>query len=307
MPEAIAASGSPTTATPATCPARPRMGPRPYRGVSAASVLRKTYLSPWASLRPASTAATAGSDTKSPLDDWEVAGPSGPRTITCLPCRSSMRRSRLGTAALATTGVSKRCSAAVSWLVVASGTPVVAAAAGGVSGRAASTNDRWSWASKLARSRPPLNSATASLVTRAVTAAVPIVPISATISTNGPTIFARRERRITRTAPIIRQGDCAGPCAGNASLRGTLPLGVWYYLLYGAHPRAGPPAAQGPVRDRAYRPGTPDGLHPARLVTADPPGRRRLRYLRGRPPDGRAIARCRPRKDHDGGGRPRSR
>src|ERR1700674_980920 len=230
MPEAIAASGSPTRATPTTCPARPRMGPVQYRVVPAASVLRNTYLSPWASVRPASTAATAGSDTKSPLDDWEAAGPSGPRTITCLPCRSSMRRSRLGTAALATTGVSKRWSAAVSWLVVASGTPVVAAAARSVVRRAASTNERWSLASKLARSRLPLNSATASLVTRAVTAAVPIVPISATISTNGPTIFARRERRITLTSPIIRQGDCAGPCAGSASLRGTLRPDVWYSL-----------------------------------------------------------------------------
>src|SRR2546428_12728922 len=112
MPAAMADSGSPTRATPMTCPVSPRMGPVQYTVVPDGSVLRKTYLSPWASLRPASTAATAGSDTNSPLDDG-----GGRRAVGSYDDHLSS-------------------------LPVASGTPVVAAAARSVVSRAASTSDR---------------------------------------------------------------------------------------------------------------------------------------------------------------------
>src|SRR6266550_588039 len=306
MAPAMADNGWPTRATPITCPVSPRIGPVQYRVVPDGSVLRKTYFSPWASLRPASTAATAGSDTNSPLDEGTAAGPSGPTAITSFPCRSRTCRRRLGTAALAITGVSKRCNAAVSWEVVASGTPVVAAAARSVVSRAASTRDRWSLASKLARSRLPLNSATDSLVTRAVTAAVPMVPMSATMSTKGPTIFARRDRRMRPTSPIIEQGACAERCARSPTLRRTLHLSAsdaarrfpfpfdrsliarcLVLRSYGAHSRAGSTAAQRPVRDRPHRPRSYHALHPSWFLATDPPGGRWVPHMPGRPWDGR--------------------
>src|SRR2546430_1397161 len=45
--------------------------------------------------------------------------------------------------------------------------------------------------------------------------------MSATINTNGPTIFARRDRRNGPTSPIIDEGACAEPCAAAVAIAGS--------------------------------------------------------------------------------------
>src|SRR5207248_2616613 len=85
------------------------------------------------------------------------------------------------------------------------------------------------------------------------TAALAIEPISATVNTNRPTIFERRERRNGPTSPINDEGACAEPCAETGSLRTALHHGArdraLTCQLFGIHPLKG--RGLGPARGGA--------------------------------------------------------